>query len=91
MSSRKSLRDAPYLRKVVGLSIRDAAFRKAILDDPEKAISDNKRKLRFGPEKISTKGLEVIQSFTSTELDTLAKIYEKAKKSGVSIEPPEMF
>jgi hypothetical protein len=90
-SARKSSTDAPYLRKIVGLAIRDAVFRNALLADPEKAIATNRRKLRFGPDKVSTKGFEVLDSFSSTELDTLAKIYKKAHAAGVFLEPLKMF
>lgn len=91
MSSRKSTRDAPYLRKVIGLAIRDATFRKALLDNHEKAISTGKRKLRFGPEKLSPKSVEVIKSFTPAEFDTLARIHERSQRSGVRIDPLTMF
>ena len=89
--SRKSSADAVYLRKIVGLAIRDAVFRKALLADPEKAIATNRRKLRFGPDKLSAKSFEVLDSFSSIELDTLAKIYEKAQIAGVFLEPLKMF
>jgi hypothetical protein len=45
--------------------------------------------LRFGPEKLSAQGLEVLESFSSAELETLAKIYERAQRAGVPIHPPD--
>lgn len=80
-----------YLQKIVSLAIIDENFRNELTLNPEKAISNASDNLGFTYDKIPQPSREVLDSFTAEELDTLHRMYSRAKKVGIDLQPEEMF
>jgi TRAP-type mannitol/chloroaromatic compound transport system substrate-binding protein len=75
------------LKAIVQRAIQDSDFRASLASDPERAVE--RGSFQFSYKELSQTSKEILESFTAAELDTMSKIYERAKKGG--IEPWEMF
>ncbi len=80
-----------YLQKIVSLAVIDENFRNELTLNPEEAINNASDNLGFAYDKIPQTSLEVLDSFTAEELDTLHRMYSRAKKVGIDLEPKYMF
>jgi hypothetical protein len=79
------------LRKIVAQAITNEDFRNELTLNPERAINDASRDLGFTYDKIPEESREVLNSFTAEELDTLHRIYMRAKEVDIPLDPMKML
>jgi hypothetical protein len=91
MSSRKASSEEDYLRKLFASAVEDENFRNDLILSPKEAIGSKSNQLGFSYDQLSDESREVISSFTAEELDTLRRIFLRAKKVDINLDPREMF
>jgi TRAP-type mannitol/chloroaromatic compound transport system substrate-binding protein len=88
MSNQSQSEEQPdKLKQVVQRAMEDSNFRAGLAENPQQAIDGGS--FDFSYDKLTQTSKEILESFTSEELDTLSRIFGRAKKGG--IEPWEMF
>lgn len=91
MSSKNASHEEDYLRKLVAFAVEDENFRNDLILSPKEAIGSKSNQLGFSYDQLSDESREVISSFTAEELDTLRRIFLRAKKIGIDLNHREMF
>lgn len=91
MPSRNASHEEDYLRKLVALAVENENFRNDLTLSPKEAIGSRNTQLGFSYDQLSDESREVVSSFTAEELDTLRRIFLRAKKVGIDLDPLKML
>src|ERR1051326_82134 len=90
-SSGNAASEEDYLRKLVSFAIENESFRNELTLNPKEAISSRNNELGFSYNQLSDESREVVSSFTAEELDTLRRIYIRAKNVDIDLDPLKML